>query len=164
MDNYIRTYGRRLYGLCRTLCPNPDDADDLYQETWLKAMENISRYDKAREFEPWITKICVNSYRNILRRLKRSPIFNGFHSTADKELFLKNVRSEPPEDYSDLHAAIERLPDPLRITIILFYFRDMDIKSVSEVLAIPPGTVKSRLNRAKKRLKEGLIDDAAIQF
>ena len=65
IDQYIRQYGKRLYGLCLTLCADPFEAEDLYQETWLKALKNLSRYDPSREFEPWLTRICVNTYRTL---------------------------------------------------------------------------------------------------
>ena len=65
IDQYIQQYGRRLYGLCRSLCASPYDADDLYQETWLRVVKHISQYDPSREFEPWLTRICVNTYRSI---------------------------------------------------------------------------------------------------
>ena len=67
-------------------------------------------------------------------------------------------------DYSELYAAIDTLPEKLRLTILLFYFRDMDIEGVSQVLGIPPGTVKSRLNKARKLLKEVLTDESDLQF
>ena len=76
IDHYIDQYGKRLYGLCTTLCANSAEADDLYQDTWLKVVEHISKYDPAKEFEPWLTRICVNLYRNMLRRLARSPIWD----------------------------------------------------------------------------------------
>ena len=128
IDSYIRQYGRRLFGLCMILCGDSFEAEDLYQETWLKVVKNISRYDPAKEFEPWLTKICVNTYRNTLRRIARSPM---------------------------LH---------FRLTVILIYFEDMDIQSAANVLGIPPGTVKSRLNRARNVLKEGLSDETDLRF
>ena len=84
INQYIHQYGKRLYGLCLTLCANSFDAEDLYQETWLKVVKNISRYDPSQSFEPWLTQICVNTYRNTLRRMMRSPIFNSFASEEEK--------------------------------------------------------------------------------
>lgn len=84
LDPYIQQYGRRLYGLCRTLCANSFDADDLYQETWLKAFRHFSQYDPARPFEPWLTQICVNTYRSVLRRAFRSPIL-PFRTTQEQD-------------------------------------------------------------------------------
>ena len=84
MDRYIQAHGRRLFGLCLTLCAHRQDAEDLYQDTWLKALAHFHQYDPNRPFEPWLTRICVNTYRNSLRRLARSPIFQGFRSTTPR--------------------------------------------------------------------------------
>ena len=159
IDHYIQAYGKRLYGLCLTLCKNPSDAEDLYQDTWLKVMANAERVDPSRPFEPWLTRIC---YRNTLRRLMRNPIFNGFATGEEKDRLMEAAYAESPSDYSDLHTAVDCLPEKLRLVIILFYFRDMDIRSTAEVLQIPEGTVKSRLHKAKFLLKEVLHDDTNL--
>ena len=164
INQYIYQYGKRLYGLCLTLCANTFDAEDLYQETWLKVVKNISQYDGSQPFEPWLTQICINTYRNTLRRILRSPIFNSFASSEEKCLIMEEIAAPEPSDYSDLHDAINRLPEKLRITVILFYFQDMDIASVGKTLGIPPGTVKSRLNKARNILKEVLTDETDIRL
>ena len=60
IDQLIRKHGKRLYGLCKTLCVNSYDADDLYQETWLKVVKNIEKFDPTKEFEPWLTTILAS--------------------------------------------------------------------------------------------------------
>ena len=164
INHYIDQYGKRLYGLCTTLCANSAEADDLYQDTWLKVVEHISKYDPAKEFEPWLTRICVNLYRNMLRRLARSPIWDGFSSGEEKDFVIDAIPSKTASDYSGLHEAIKGLPPKYRITIILFYFQDMDIRSTAQALRIPTGTVKSRMNKAKKLLKEAIKDETDIPF
>ena len=164
LDPYIGQYGRRLYGLCRTLCRDPFDADDLYQETWLRALRHWEQYDLAREFEPWLTRICVNTYRSALRRLARSPVFDRFSSSEEKEAVLAAAPAPEGEDFSELHAAVDALPEKLRLAVILFYFRDMDLASAARVLNIPPGTMKSRLNHARNRLKEALSHETDLPF
>lgn len=164
INQYIYQYGKRLYGLCLTLCANTFDAEDLYQETWLKVVKNISQYDVTQPFEPWLTQICVNTYRNTLRRILRSPIFNSFATEEEKRNVMEGIAAPEPSDYSDLHDAINTLPEKLRITVILFYFQDMDIASVGKTLGIPPGTVKSRLNKARNILKEVLTDETDIRL
>lgn len=167
IDQYIRQYGKRLYGLCLTLCASAFDADDLYQETWLRALKCINQYDTVRDFEPWLTRICVNTYRNTLRRIAKSPIFNRFASTAEKDAAFEAVPAAAEtfkSDYAALYTAIDGLPDKLRTTVILFYFRDMDLASTSDALGIPIGTVKSRLNKARKLLKEALSHETDLQF
>lgn len=163
IDQYIRLYGKRLYGLCLTLCANVHEAEDLYQDTWLKVLQNIALYHKEKPFEPWLTQICVNTYRNRLRRLSRSPFLNFTSNEAKDAVFASLAAPEKP-DYSDLYRAIDALPEKLRLTVILFYFRDMDIAATAAVLKVPEGTVKSRLNKARKQLKEVLGDGSDLQF
>ncbi len=144
-----------------TLCGDPYEAEDLYQETWLKVVRNISRYDPAREFEPWLTKICVNTYRNTLRRIARSPVLN-FRDTREKDTMMQSVPAPEKKDYEPLYEAVRNLPEKMRLTVVLFYFEDMDIRSAAEVLGVPPGTVKSRLSKARKLLKEVLGDETDL--
>ena len=156
MDRYIQAHGRRLFGLCLTLCAHRQDAEDLYQDTWLKALAHFHQYDPSRPFEPWLTRICVNTYRNNLRRLVRSPIFHGFRTGEEKDALLEAVPAPTQPDYGPLYEAVDGLPEKLRVTVILYYFEEMDVNTTAQVLGIPPGTVKSRLNKARTKLKEVL--------
>lgn len=161
IDQYIQQYGRRLYGLCRSLCATPFDADDLYQETWLRVVKHISQYDPSREFEPWLTRICVNTYRSILRRLAKSPLLD-FSNGEEKDRLLASIPAPEKTDYAPLYEAVGKLPEKLRLAVILFYFRGEDLVSTSQILNIPVGTTKSRLNKARKILKEVLADEAGL--
>lgn len=161
IDQYIRQYGKRLYGLCLSLCANTFEADDLYQDTWLKVLKNFSQFDSSKEFEPWLTQICVNTYRNALRRIKRSPFLN-FQTNEEKDACLSAIPATEKEDYSELHAAIQKLPEKLRMCVILFYFEGMDIAATASALGIPEGTVKSRLSKARQKLKEVLGSEADL--
>ena len=159
LNQYIRMYGRRLYGLCLHLCADRTDAEDLYQETWLKVLKNFSKYDSNQEFEPWLTRICVNTYRNMLRRRRRSPFYDGFASGEEKEALLSRFAATEKPDYTQLYEAVRKLPEKLRLTVILYYFEDMDIRHAAQVLGIPEGTVKSRLSQARKQLKGALCNE-----
>lgn len=163
IDEYIRQYGKRIFGLCLSLCGNRHDAEDLYQDTWLKALKEIRRYDESRPFEPWLTQICVNTYRNELRRLSRAP-FVQFSSNETRDQLFATLAAPEQKDHLDLYRAIDALPEKIRLTVILFYFRDMDVNQTAQTLGIPPGTVKSRLNKARKLLKEVLTDGTDLQF
>ena len=164
IDQYIRQYGKRLYGFCLTLCADGFDADDLYQETWLRVCQRIGSYDPSRPFEPWVTGICVNLYRDLLRRRKRSPVFDGFSTAEEKSSVMEAVAAESDPDYFPLREAIGRLPEKLRVAVILFYFHDLDEKRTAEALRVPPGTVKSRLHQAREKLRKELADETDIPF
>lgn len=161
IDQYIQQYGKRIYGLCLSLCANKTEAEDLYQETWLRALKHLDQYDREKPFEPWLTKICVNTYRNFLRRMARSPLVS-FKSNEEKDAMLNAIPAPEREDHRQLYEAIGKLPEKYRLTIILYYFRDMDVATTAQALAIPEGTVKSRLSKARKLLKEVLQSETDI--
>lgn len=161
IDQYIQQYGRRLYGLCRSLCSNPFDADDLYQETWLRVVRHISKYDSTRDFEPWLTRICVNTYRSTLRRLAKSPLLD-FSGEEEKARLLDSIPAPEEKDYVPLYEAVGKLPEKLRLAVILFYFQGEDLASAAKILNIPVGTAKSRLNKARKLLKEALAGETDL--
>lgn len=159
INQYILKHGKRLYGLCITLCADSFDADDLYQETWLKVLKKYEQYDPSKPFEAWLTRICVNTYRDFLRHKKKNPVFENFASNEEKTAALENVHEIEKKDFSDLHNAINSLPEKLRITVILYYFHDLNQAQTAIALGVPQGTVKSRLSKAKKLLREELEFD-----
>ena len=126
-------------------------------------LKEIRRYDESRPFEPWLTQICVNTYRNELRRLSRAP-FVQFSSNETRDQLFATLAAPEQKDHLDLYRAIDALPEKIRLTVILFYFRDMDVNQTAQMLGIPQGTVKSRLNKARKLLKEVLTDGTDLQF
>lgn len=103
----------------------------------------------------------MNTYRSALRRLARSPLLD-FSSAEDQERLLGSIPAPEQKDYSPLYEAVAALPDKLRLTVALFYFQDMDLKSTAQALGIPAGTVKSRLNKARSLLKEALAHETDL--
>lgn len=140
-----------LTRLCYSLCRNHADAEDLYQDTWLKAMKNYGKYDKNKSFDKWLFAICVNTYKDNVKSSdrKRAMIFAD---NQEKENFFSQIpdNSGSHEEYTQLLKIIEELPEKYKIVIVLRYFRDYSEKDVANILKIPQGTVKSRLNKAKK--------------
>ena len=105
-DEYIGLYGARLYALCLRLCRYGADAQDLYQETWLRAWRARARYDTSRPFDAWLSRICVNAWRDQLRRQKLAQMLHA----RDAQCPAVNAQ----EDYSDVREAVDRLAEPLR--------------------------------------------------
>ena len=164
LDSYIQTYGKRLFGLCITLCGNPQNAEDLYQETWLRVLETFHRYHADRPFEPWLTRICVNLYRDQLRHQKTEPARKEFADGDENSAFLEQIPEKKPPDYAALHEAIDKLPLKLRTAVILFYFHELDLKQAAAALRIPQGTLKSRLHNARILLRKELEHEPNLQF
>lgn len=160
-DSLINFYSADLTGLCISLCGNISDAEDLFQDTWLKAMKYYKKYDSSKPFEKWLFAICVNTYKDKLKLFYNKRKIN-FTSDEEKNAFLNSVPDKKAENeklYLELHLAVSALPKKLKVVLVLYYFKDYSIKEISEILNIPDGTVKSRLKKAKTELKRGLNDE-----
>ena len=155
-EEKIARYGNRLYGLCIKLCREKSDADDLYQETWLKVYCKLDKYDASKPFEHWLTAICVNCYRDSLRRNSFERLIVDFPTNQAKDSEINSIPSEDSTENAELWEAVRRLPEKYRTVIILHYFRGYDVKELSAILKIPEGTVKYRLHRARELLKGDL--------
>lgn len=154
-NDYITKHSLDLTRLCLSLCGNRADADDLFQETWVKAIKNYSKYDPALPFDKWLFAICANTYKNNLK-LAFNRKNMSFANEEEKMRFLNSIPDisyENSEDYIMLDTAIQKLDKKRRIVLVMFYFKDYSIKEISQILKIPEGTVKSRLHSAKTELK-----------
>ena len=153
--NLIKEHEHNLSGLCFALCRNHADADDLYQDTWVKVIKNLDKYDKSRSFNKWLNTICINTFKNAMKHKKVSNALD-FQTNEEAELFFSNIpdNSVPKEDYMDLNNVISQLSGKYRVILALRFFNEYTEREIAEVLKIPIGTVKSRLSKAKKLLQE----------
>lgn len=160
-ENYIQLYSTDLTGLCISLCGNKDEAEDLFQETWYKAMKNYSKYNNSYPFDKWLYSICVNTYKNTLR-LFYNKNKASFKTEEEKRIFFNSIPDTDEGDswqYFELHKIIFELPKKQRMVVILRYFKDYTTKEISEILNVPQGTVKSRLHSAKAYIKRRLENE-----
>lgn len=135
-------------------------AEDLAQETFLRALRSIKQYQSARPFKPWLYAIAVNVARD---HFKRAETRRAVTLTDDELLALPD-----PIDLDDtiavdgprLAVALRALPVQQREAIILRYDQDLSLAEIAAVLSIPIGTVKSRLSLGLRRLRQQLQDDA----
>jgi len=136
------------------LARDKETAGDAFQDTWVKAMKNIQRYDPQRDFLKWLFTIATNLQRDRWRRIKRwALLYQG----------LQNHQGPTPEeivqhrqDSDMLYSCLGTLSEKQRIPIVLHYIEGFSQDEVAELLRIPVGTVKSRLHHGKKRLKKML--------
>jgi RNA polymerase sigma-70 factor (ECF subfamily) len=136
-------------------------AEDLTQETFLRALRSIRQYQTSRPFKPWLYAIAVNVARD---HFKRAETRHAVTLTDDELLALPDPidLDETIEfDGPRLIAAMMALPVRQREAIILRYDQDLSLAEIAAVLSIPIGTVKSRLSLGLRRLRQQLKDDAA---
>ncbi len=153
----------RLFNTALKMTRNPLDAEDLVQDTYLKAYRFFHRFERGSNFPAWMFRILTNSFITAYQKKKRQPQRVDFETTcsvlpdedpkgnSDKERF-----DEIP-DYSEVFddtvsAALDRLPEEYRIVVLLADVNGLKYKEIAKVLGCPQGTVMSRLSRGRGML------------
>ncbi len=161
LEQYIYTYGRELYSFCCSVTRSRQEAEDLYQDTLLKFYELGENLVIEKNPKSYLMGISVNLYRNYKRKLSvRQRITGTWQSVeelagdipADRRLTEEEVIVR--EACRALRSAVGQLPDKYRIPILLFYMEELSLTEIAAALGLPEGTVKSRIHRAKKILRQ----------
>jgi len=156
-DELMKRYAASVYKVTYALTRNHADADDLSQETFIRAFRAIARFDEHYQFYTWVRKIAVNLCFNYLKRGRKFsfvplPMSDGEAESVD----IADPR--PPAADSglrrDLDQALVKLPPDQRAVFVLRVNEEMSYAEISQALGIPVGTVMSRLNWAREKLRE----------
>jgi len=160
-----------LYAVALRLTRNPADAEDLTQNTFVKALRFHDKFKEGTYIKAWLLTILRNTFINEYRRRTRRPAeveLSGTESapetTPDPNVFFE-PRSDHKEDLLELvddpvRKAVESLPDDFRNAVIMADLEDMSYKEIADVMHCPLGTVMSRLYRGRKLLRDALEDYA----
>jgi RNA polymerase sigma-70 factor (ECF subfamily) len=150
-----------LYNFARWLVHNSSDAEDLVQETYLKALRNFASFQSGTNFRAWMFRILKNTFLSSCSTLERRMTDAMVSEEDGRELA---VDMETPEtilmNHSDsqrLQRAIDDLPLHYREALILCEVEEMSYQEIAEILSIPIGTVMSRLARARKSVRESIL-------
>ncbi len=161
-----------LYGGALRMTRNPADAEDLVQETMLRAYRSFDRFEAGTNLKAWLFRIMTNAYINIYRKKQREPQKVSTDEIEDFDLYqeLKNHDiqfTETPESLvldelvdTDILQAIEDLPDQFRLAVVLSDMEGFSYAEMAEIMDVPMGTVMSRLHRGRKSLQKRLWDIA----
>lgn len=137
-------------------------AQDLVQETLLKAYRSWDSYQSGTNCRGWLMTILRNKFISDFRKRKRRPSRLAFDDLPDRSILEDRDADDPSQAFfesliaDDVVEALEELPDHFRVAVVLSDLRDWQYQEISEELDIPVGTVKSRLSRARRRLRERL--------
>jgi RNA polymerase sigma-70 factor (ECF subfamily) len=161
----VHRYQDRLFNTCWRICGHLEDARDLTQEAFLKAYENLATFRYQSSFYTWIYRVAVNlalSHRRSGAK-KRMPSLDQLNSKGTQAEALKTRTGKAAEDPAiepDLQAAVlhalQALEDEQRAVVVLRDIEGFDYNEIGVILDIPPGTVKSRLHRARMALREAI--------
>jgi RNA polymerase sigma-70 factor, ECF subfamily len=152
-----------LYGFAMSLTRNPVDAEDLVQETCLRAIKGVTQNGIKSNPKVWLFTILRNIWINQWRRRTKGPEFILLGKTrsdgAPLQEWLSDERERPEEHFErnlvtgKIHAAISGLPEVFREVVVLRYFEGFSYQQIASILGCPAGTVMSRLNRARSELR-----------
>lgn len=142
--NLIEENLTSMYRVAKGILVSETDIEDAIQSTILLSYKNINNLKNDKFFKTWLIRILINECNKIYNVNKKCVNFNEVKDNYTNDKY-ENI---------DLKKAIDRLSDELRLPIILFYFEDLKISEISELMNIPIGTVKSRLARAKVKIAE----------
>lgn len=165
LEQIIDLYGKSIYSFCIQLTGNKLVAEDLYQEIWLVACKDIEKIKSSDNVKGYLLSIAVKLWKNQRRkyawRNRIAPEEELFEDTMQEHIDYKedtlNLCLEQ-EKTQMVHKAVEGLSEKYKIIVLMFYMEEMSIKDISKAMHIPEGTVKSRLNTARKYLEKELED------
>ena len=169
MERLIIKYQNRIYNVILKICANADDAAELSQETFVKVIENIDKFEGRSSFYTWLFRIAVNLTLSYCKRSVKLGL-KSLDSEDDecgregrralKEFLSDDSLSDPAaiaskkELYELIKKAMMKLDDNQRAVIVLRDIEGMDYAQIAKVLDVELGTVKSRLNRGRSNLRE----------
>lgn len=160
-ETLVKKYQKPIYYLCHRMTGAHQSADDLSQETFIKAFLSLPKFKEGKNFFTWIRKIAVNSALNYLKIRKREKPLSDYQEqtpvnprTLDREMPQEKLeRIQMEQKFKD---ALQSLPSDQRAIFILKVYENQSYKNIAQILSIPHGTVMSRLNRARQKLKKAM--------
>ena len=156
-EEIARDHGRFLYTVAFRLTGNHDDAQDLVQEVLLRVRRGLATYQPG-SLEGWLSRITTNAFLDEVRRRKRRPL-DVVPELPERKL---GVDADPEETIAktrlpeDVQAALAALPDDFRAAVVLCDVVGLDYAEIATSLAIPAGTVRSRIHRGRALLRKAL--------
>lgn len=152
----VERYEARLMRYGRKFLSRHEDVEDLVQDAFVSAYQNIQSFDTSARFSPWMYRIAHNAFVNFLRKQQRMPLLIDFDTMVSHPVYDDPAESEREQE--EMRRALEKglsaLAPKYREVLVLHYLEDMAYKDIAQVLQVPVGTVGIRIKRAKDSLKK----------
>jgi RNA polymerase sigma-70 factor (ECF subfamily) len=155
----VEQFRGQVFGLCYRMLGQRQDAEDAAQETFVRVLKNLHRWDQARDFEPWLLAIAGNRCRTALAARRRRPV-----AEPTVELVADDAPDERPGQQlaEELRLAMDGLRDDYKQAFLLFHEHELSYAKIAEAMGIPLGTVKTWVHRARRELIDALRLRGAI--
>jgi len=159
MGELVHRFQGQVFGLCYRMLGNRQDAEDVAQETFLRVLKNLARWDPTRRFEPWLLAIAANRCRTALATRQRRPSLQPL---------LEPPPSRPQDDGTAGHLAeevaqgLQSLRPDYREAFVLFHENELSYEEIAAAIKRPLGTIKTWIHRARRELIQYLVDREVI--
>lgn len=161
-ETLVKKYQNSIYYLCRRMTGSHQSADDVSQETFIKAYFALNSFKDGMNFFTWIRKIAVNNSLNFIKVSKREePLGNSAEKIAGNSSMgqeLPHEMLQRNQTEQKFKKALKALPPEQKIVFILRVYENLSYKEIAQLLEISEGTVMSRLSRAREKLKSMMAE------
>jgi RNA polymerase sigma-70 factor, ECF subfamily len=165
-NELVELYEKRVFNFAFRMSGNYDDANDVAQEAFIRVFNSINTFRGEANFTTWLYRIVTSVYLDE-RKKQKSHLHTSLEEYIELEenAVTRQIESEGPlpadvaeeaERNGVLHRAIQELPEYQRVMVVLYHTQNKSYEEIAEIMKLPIGTVKSRLNRARLALKEKL--------
>ena len=151
-ESAVKRNNQRLYLIALSFTKNTCDSEDILHNVFLKLWKYKKPFEDDEHIDKWLTAVCANESRNYIKALFRN------HTDID-DCTIVSPDSFKTQSQQDLFNAVMGLPKKYRTVIHLFYYEDLSVKDIAKILNIKDSLVKTRLTRAREKLKQELGDD-----
>lgn len=152
----VREYKHNLFRMAKSILHNDTEAEDAVGETICKAYSKLDSLRSFVSFKPWLMKILINQCYALAKQRNRIDYW------PQVDRINPQAAESSPEIFQELWSVVYQLDQEFSTVVILFYYEDLSIKEIAKILDLAEGTVKSRLSRAKQKLKVMLEDEGGM--
>ncbi len=158
-EGLVRAHSRKVYNLCYRFTGRIQDAEDLTQEVFIKVFQTLRSYDSAQgTFSTWLNRVARNHLVDHYRRTRKDRVTSSLDDDSTPLPELPSPRAAPTASVESrerrelLQMALDQMSPDLREAVVLRDLQDLDYQEIAQVLGVPQGTVKSRINRGRLEL------------
>lgn len=159
-ERLVRENQNRVYAVCLNMMKNPHDAQDAAQDAFVKAFRSIRSFKGESRIETWLTKIAVNTCLDMLRSRRETVDIDEQYDLTDGN--TPEIEFERGSRREAVREALSRLPAEFRAVVILKYVEDRSYEEIAEMLNINVNTVRTRLFRAREKIKKIILDNREL--
>ena len=151
----IEKYSDMVYRMAYSMVKNPQDAEDIHQDVFVKYIMKRPDFESVEHEKAWFLRVTINMVKNLWKTAWKRKVVSLFDNTMEEQM-------EPIQENEALIEVVKQLPQKYRVVIHLFYYEELSVEEIANLLKEKPSTVRTQLTRARRRLKEMLKEDEDV--